>query len=50
MQPILIDGKVMVPKRADGPGGAIGDGYVEMSSDDPDYALVRAWLEQKEAK
>jgi hypothetical protein len=45
MFPTIIDGKVYVPMRAEGPDGLIGDGLVEMSSDDPEYEKLKAWIE-----
>jgi hypothetical protein len=44
----LIDGKVMVPVRAEGPNGLIGDAMVELLPSDPDYLAVRAWIEANE--
>jgi hypothetical protein len=39
MYPMLIDGKLMVPKRAESEdGGTIGDTWVEVPPDHPDYA------------
>jgi hypothetical protein len=48
MTPQLMDGKVFVPKRAEGPNGLIGDALVELLPTDPTYPAVRAWLEANE--
>jgi hypothetical protein len=45
MFPQIIDGKVWVPMRAEGPDGLIGDGMVEMSPDDPEYEKLKAEIE-----
>jgi len=37
----LPDGDLMVPARAEGPKGVIGDGMLRVSPGDPDY---EAWL------
>ena len=43
MYPMLIDGKVRVPRRAESKDGATGgDTWLELSRDDPDYPK---WLE-----
>jgi hypothetical protein len=31
-------GTLLVPRRAEGPGGLVGDGMVEIGPDDPEYA------------
>lgn len=41
----LPNGKLLVPRRAEGPGGMIGDGLVEIGPDDPEYADWLAWIE-----
>jgi hypothetical protein len=43
--PQIINNKVYVPMRAEGPNGLIGDGLVELLPTDPDYLAVRAWIE-----
>jgi hypothetical protein len=48
MQPVLIEGKVMIPTRGTNPQGDIWDGYVEMKPTDPDYAHVFAWCKAQE--
>jgi hypothetical protein len=37
----LPDGKILIPKRATGPG-IIGDGYVAVPADDPE---AKKWLD-----
>jgi len=46
MFPYLEDGKLYVPVRAEGPNGLIGDGWVELSPDDPQYQAVLAWVRE----
>lgn len=36
----LPDGRLLVPMRAEGPGGVIGDGLVAIGPDHPDF---QAW-------
>ncbi len=43
------DGTLTVPKRAEGPGGMLGDGMVTIGPDDPDYAAWDAWFKRREA-
>jgi hypothetical protein len=38
----LENGRLLVPRRAEGPRGIIGDGIVEIGPDDPDYT---AWVQ-----
>jgi hypothetical protein len=38
-------GKIWVPVRAEGPDGLIGDAWVELAPDDPEYAGLLAALE-----
>jgi hypothetical protein len=45
----LTDGRIMVPRRAGGPGGIIGDGMVPIAPDDPDFARWDAYLRTQEA-
>jgi len=40
----LPDGKLIVPCRAEGDGGVVGDGMVEIGPDDPDYPAWDKWL------
>jgi hypothetical protein len=43
MYPMLVDGKLMVPRRAESPDGTtIGDTWVELSPEDPEHPK---WLE-----
>lgn len=35
--------RISIPKRAELPGGGVGDGWVEIGPDDPDYD---AWAEE----
>lgn len=37
----LPDDRLLIPRRAEGPDGLIGDGMVEIGPDDPEY---EAWL------
>ena len=37
----LDDDRLLVPMRAEGPDGTVGDGMVEIGHDHPDYG---AWL------
>jgi hypothetical protein len=46
--PRLVDGKVMIPMRAEGPHGLIGDGLVQMLPSEPEYDRLKAWLESEE--
>jgi hypothetical protein len=46
MYPKLIDGKICVPKRVEEADGTIGDGYIELSKEDPSYDGVKRWIEQ----
>jgi len=41
----LPNGKLLVPRRAEGPGGIVGDGMDEIGPDDPGYADWLAWIE-----
>jgi len=50
MYPMLIDGKVMVPRRAEAEDGTIGDTWVELSPEDPDYAAALAALQRREKR
>lgn len=36
----LPNGRLLVPRRVEGPGGTVGDGQVEVGPGDPDY---EAW-------
>lgn len=47
VEPFIQDGVVMVPKRAEGPDGLVGVGYVPLTADDPQY---RQWLDYLAAK
>ena len=47
MEPKMINGKVWIPKRAEGPNGIIGDGWVELKPGDPDYDIIYEWLTTK---
>jgi hypothetical protein len=44
MFPPLIDGKVWVPMRAEGPGGLVGDAMVELPETDPQYPELLEYL------
>jgi hypothetical protein len=47
MYPMLVDGKVMVPKRAKAADGTIGDaGWEEIQPDDPEYSKWLAAIER----
>ena len=40
----LPNGNLLVPRRAEGPNGEIGDGIEEIGPDHPDYeACLRIW-------
>lgn len=41
------DGTITIPKRAEGPGGIIGDGMVTIGPDDPDYEAWDRWLKSQ---
>jgi len=43
----LKNGKLLVPKRAEGPDGIIGDGAVEIDPDDPDYEKWLPFVEEE---
>lgn len=38
----LDNGNLLIPRRAEGEGGLLGDGMVEVGPDDPDY---KGWVE-----
>ena len=38
---LLPNGRLLIPRRAEGPGGLIGDGMVEIGPEDPTFAQ---WL------
>lgn len=44
MFPYLKDGKLFVPMRAEGRDGLLGDGWVEMTKDDPQYQATLDWV------
>jgi hypothetical protein len=44
----LPNGNLLVPMRAEGPNGIIGDGAVEIGPDHPSYASWEAWLQRVE--
>jgi hypothetical protein len=46
-EPYLDNGVVMIPKRAEGPEGTVGIGWVPLTRDDPQY---RQWLDYLSAK
>lgn len=49
MKPILQkDGSLLVPFRAEGPNGLIGDGMRRVTSDDAEYEKLRKEAEQDE--
>jgi hypothetical protein len=39
VQPIRDGRRILVPKRAEGPDGTIGDGLVWLTPGDPDYDM-----------
>ncbi len=41
----LPNGNLLVPMRAEGPDGLIGDGLVEIGPDHPDYKEWLPWAE-----
>jgi hypothetical protein len=43
MFPMMVDGKVMVPRRAEAEEGTIDDTWVEILADDPDCEIW-AWI------
>jgi hypothetical protein len=43
----LPDGRIQVPKRAEGPG-IIGDGVEELAPGDPGYAEAEKWLLERD--
>jgi hypothetical protein len=47
MFPTLIDGKIWIPLRVEGPGGLLGDAWVELSPDNPDYEKIRECIERQ---
>jgi hypothetical protein len=44
----LPNGNLIVPCRAEGPGGIIGDGVEEIGPDHPDYESWIAWLRREQ--
>ena len=44
----LADGSIRIPKRAEA-DGVIGDGFVTIGPDDPDFAKWDEWLKTQEA-
>jgi hypothetical protein len=44
----LENGRLLVPRRAEGPHGLIGDAMVEIGPDDPDFAAWDKWLRAEE--
>lgn len=42
----LADGSILVPKRAEGPSGEVGDGFVRVAPGDPGYEQALADLER----
>jgi hypothetical protein len=44
MFPFIENGKVWIPMRAEADDGTVGDGWVELSPDDPTYPKVLAWI------
>ena len=43
MEAIKLDnGKLLIPMRAEGDNGLIGDGFIEIDADHPDYG---EWLD-----
>jgi hypothetical protein len=40
----LPNGNLLVPRRAEGPNGEIGDGMVEIGPDDPKFQVWLDWL------
>jgi hypothetical protein len=42
----LPNGNLIVLRRAEGPGGIIGDGAEEIGPDHPDYQDYLAWYER----
>lgn len=45
----LPNGNLQVPARAEGPGGIIGDGLIEIGPTHPDYATWDEYLSRIEA-
>lgn len=41
----LPDGRLLVPMRAEGPGGIVGDGLVAIGPDHPDFQAWSDYLE-----
>lgn len=48
MQPERDGTSIIAPKRAEGSGGVIGDGWVVLNPGDPDYAKWDAYLRAQE--
>jgi hypothetical protein len=46
----LPNGNLLIPKRAEGPNGIIGDGMIEITSDDPEYKEWDGYLTKIEAE
>ncbi len=44
----LPNGNLLVPRRAEGPGGIIGDGVEEIGPDHPAYEGWIAWIRRGE--
>jgi len=43
----LPNGNLLIPRRAEGPDGLIGEGMDEIGPDDPEYADWLAYLTRK---
>lgn len=45
MRPLIqSDGQVLVPTRAEGPSGLLGDGMLPLTPSHPQYKEWRKWL------
>ncbi|GGS88444.1 hypothetical protein ACFFV7_50995 [Nonomuraea spiralis] len=42
------DGTITIPRRAEGPGGIVGDAMVTIGPDDPEYAVWDEWLKGRD--
>ena len=43
----LPNGRLLVPRRAEGPRGEIGEGMVEIGPDDPAFEVWADWLRSR---
>jgi hypothetical protein len=44
------DGGILIPKRAEGADGMLGDGMLPVYEGDPEFEAWDAWLKREEAE